>query len=171
MKIKKWLMIGAFILLAGSLQITGFAYPRGRGGMRMGHSERGEIHEGIHNGHRDRDFGRAYGGRIFIGPSPEWYWGWGWNPYGIWGPYYYPGPSQVEVRHVDYGTLEFKVKPEDTQIYIDNKLIGTVRSLDHHKAYAKQGNHEIMLKAPDGRTIDRDIYVAAGKKIRIKETL
>ena len=63
MNTRKWLMIGGFILLACSLQITGFASPRGRGGTRMGHPERGEIHQGFRGGHGDRDFGRAYGAR------------------------------------------------------------------------------------------------------------
>jgi hypothetical protein len=169
MNTKKWLMMAALILLAGSLQTSVFADQRGRGGMRSGNSAQGEIHEGFRGGYRSGDFGRGYGTQIYLGPRPGWYGGW-YSPWYGW-PDYYPGPSVVEVRKIDYGTLEFKVKPEDTEVYIDNKLIGTVKSLDHRKAYVKQGDHEITLKLPGGRTIDRSIYVAAGKKIKIEEMM
>ena len=165
MKAKAWLLVAAFCLLFGGLPVSGFAARRGGGGMHNGGSERGESHEGF----RDRDFGRGYG-RAYIGPSLGW--GWGWNTPWIWGwgPYYYPQNS-LEVRHVNYGTVEFKVKPENTKVYIDNKYVGTVGELDHHRAYMAQGNHEIKLEAPDGQTMDRTIFIAAGKKIKIKENL
>jgi hypothetical protein len=166
---KRWLMIAALILLAGSLPTSVFAAQRGRGGMGAGHSDRGAIHEGFRGGYHNWGGGRGYGTQIYAGPGWGWYGGW-YPPWYGW-PDYYPGPDVVEVRHIDYGTLEFKVKPEDTQIYIDNKLIGTVNSLDHHKAYVKQGDHEIILKSPGGRTIERNVYVAVGKKIKIREML
>ena len=172
MKIKKWLIPAAFCLLLGGLQTSTVAFARGRGGgMRAPHSRLGEAHERFRGGYRGGDFGRVIRPRVFIEPSLGWYWGYGWNYPWIWDPYYYPGPESVEVRHVDYGTLEFKVKPEDTKIYVDSKFIGTVKSLDHHQAYMKQGNHEIKLEAPDGGTMDRTIYVAAGKKIKLVENL
>lgn len=167
MKARVWLLVAAFCLLFGGLPESGFAARRGGGGGHFGQSGRGEIHEGYRGG----GFGRAYGPRIYIGPSLGWGWGWGWNNPWIWGPYYYPAPNSVEVRHVTYGTVEFKVKPEDTKVYIDNKYIGTVGELDHHRAYMAQGNHEIKLEAPDGQTIDRTIFVAAGKKVKIKKNL
>lgn len=170
MKVKRWLIPAAFFLLLGSLPVS-VAFARGREGMRGGHSDFGEMHERFDGGHHDGDMGRAYGPNVFMGPSLGWYWGYGWNYPWIWSPYYYPGPNAVDIRHVDYGTLEFKVKPEDTKIYVDNNYIGTVKSLDHHKAYMKQGNHEIRLEAPDGGKLDRTIYVAAGKKIKLVENL
>jgi hypothetical protein len=143
MKRRTWLIFSMFCLMVGGLQVSGFAAPRGRGGMHVGRSERGGIHEGF----RGRSFGRARTPRVFVGPSFGWGWGWG-SPW-IWDPYYYPGSEVLEVRHVNYGTVEFKVKPEDTRIYIDKKFAGTVAELDHHKAYMAEGNHEITLKAPD----------------------
>jgi hypothetical protein len=170
MKTRKWLMVATFILLTACIGAPVFAAPRGGGGGRSGRSELGERHEGFRGGFHDGGFGRAYTPRVYVAPYPGWYFDWGWGPGWIWGPYPYPGPDVVEVRHVNYGTLDFKVKPVDTQIYVDNKFIGTVKSLDHHKAYVKQGDHEITLKFPDGRTVDRNIYVAAGKKIKIDDT-
>jgi hypothetical protein len=77
----------------------------------------------------------------------------------------------VEVHRVNYGTVEFKVKPESTKVYVDQKFIGTVQDLDHHRAYMPAGNHDIKLTAPDGQILDRTLYVAAGQKIKIDEKL
>jgi hypothetical protein len=166
-KAKTWLIVAAFSLLASLMPASALAAGRGRGGMGFDRGARGEMHEGFRGG-----FGGGYRSpRVFIGPSYGlgWGWGWGWNDPWIWGPYYYPGSNVMEIRHANYGTLEFKVKPEDTKVYVDKKFIGTVGDLDHHKAYVAAGNHEIMLKAPDGGTMERNVYVAAGKKIKIDE--
>jgi hypothetical protein len=77
----------------------------------------------------------------------------------------------VEVHPVNYGTVEFKVRPENTKVYVDQKFIGTVNDLDHHRAFMHAGNHDIKLVAPDGQTFERTLYVAAGKKFKIQENL
>ncbi len=77
----------------------------------------------------------------------------------------------MEVHHVNYGTVEFKVKPKSTKVYVDQKFIGTVNELDHHEAFVAAGNHNIKLVAPDGQKLDRTLYIAAGKKIKIDEAL
>ena len=162
MRAKIWLAVAAaFLLLACALPASVLASPHGGGGMRVG---RGEMHRGFHRVVPSQ--------RVYVEPYYGFGWGlnlgWG-NPW-IWDPYYYPGPSVMEVRHANYGTLEFKVKPEDTKVYVDKKFIGTVNELDHKKAYVAAGNHEIKLEAPDGQSMERNLYVAAGKKIKIKET-
>jgi hypothetical protein len=173
MRAKTWLIDAAFFLLMSFMPSSAPAAPHGRGGGGFGGVERGEMHEGFHEDfHGDHDGGFHSPG-IYVGPyyGPGWGFGWGWNPW-IWGPpYYYPGTNEVEVRHTNYGTVEFKVKPESTKVYVDKKFIGTVAELDHHKAYVAAGNHEITLKAPDGQTMERNVYVAAGKKIKIDEQL
>ena len=75
----------------------------------------------------------------------------------------------AEGRQVDYGKVEFKVKPDNTNVYVDQKLIGPVNALDHHRAYMADGNHDIKLVATDGREIERSVYVAAGQTIKIEE--
>jgi len=167
MRVKTWLVVGAFILLTGGLQLSAFAAPEGgRGFDRDG---RGEIHEGFAGGLRGGFYGGWFPRRAFVGPGFGF--GWGWDYPGFWGPYYYPGPNVVELHHVDYGTVEFKVKPDTTKVYVDQKFIGMVKDLDHHKAFMKAGNHEIKLESPDGQTLDRTLYVAAGQKIKIDESL
>jgi hypothetical protein len=158
MKNRTWLIVTGLFLLFGGLQVSAFAMPRG-GGFHGG------IGGGMHWGSGGH-FG-GFRGRIFVGPAFGFGWGWGVPWYGD--PYYYPGPDVVEVHHVNYGSIEFKVKPESTKVYVDRKFIGTVGDLDHHKAFMPAGNHEIKLAAPDGKVLDRTIYVAAGQKIKMAE--
>jgi hypothetical protein len=161
MKGKTWLLTAGLFLLLGVMQTSAMAFARE--GMRGGDADdRIGAHEGFHGGH--------FGPRVFGGPGFGFGWGWG-DPW-YWGPYSYdPWPGVVEVHHVNYGTVEFKVKPENTKVYVDQKYIGTVKDLDHHKAYMPAGNHEIKLVAPDNQTMDRTLYVAAGQKIKINEDL
>ncbi len=110
---------------------------------------------------------------VFV--QPFWGFGFGWGPYwdGYWDPWYgygYGYPN-VEVRRVNYGTLDFKVKPASTQVYVDQKYLGTVKELDHHKAYLAAGYHSVKLVAPDGRKVERSIYVALGRTVKIEEHL
>jgi hypothetical protein len=173
MRAKTWLIDAAFFLLVSFMPSSALAAPRGHGGGGFDRDARGEMHEGFRGGFHGV-YGRGFRSPgVYIGPSYGlgWGFGWGWDPW-IWGPpYYYPGTNVVEVRHANYGILEFKVKPKDTKVYVDKKFIGTVGELDHHRAYVAVGNHEITLKAPDGQTVERNVYVAAGKKIKIDEKL
>lgn len=152
----RWLSVAAFFLLVGGMQTSALAMPRGGGAVAF----RGAFHGGFHGG----GFGRGIVVRPAFGFG--WGWGWGYDPW-YWDPYYYPGP--VEVRRVNYGTVEFKVKPADTKVYVDQKFLGTVNSLDHHKAYVAGGNHDIKLVAPDGNTLDRTVYVPVGRQVKIEQ--
>jgi hypothetical protein len=180
MRAKTWLIAAAFSLLLGFMPSSALAFPGGRGGGGSDRGGGGEMHEGFHGGFHG-DFDRGFRGDrdggfrspgFYIGPSYGlgWGYGWGWGDPWFWGgPYYYPGTNVLELRHANYGTLEFNVKPQDTKVFVDKKFIGTVGELDHHKAYVAAGNHEIMLQAPDGKTMERNVYVAAGKKVKIDE--
>ncbi len=160
MRNKTWLLTAALFLLIGGVQTSAMAFTRG--GMR-GHDR--DDHVGVHEGFE----GGHVGTRVFVGPAFGF--GWGWGAPWYWGPYYDPWPGYVEVHRVNYGTVEFKVKPENTKVYVDQKYIGMVKDLDHHKAYMPAGDHEIKLVAPDEQTMDRTLYVAAGQKIKIEENL
>ena len=161
MRGKAWLVKAAFLLFATGIQMSAVAFAREGGSSVLDRNQ----NVGVRNEYRLV----RYPHRVFVGPAFGFGWGWGY-PWG-WGPYYYPGPNVVEVHRVTYGTLEFKVKPEDTKIYVDQKYIGMVKDLDHHKAYLPAGNHDIKLVVPDEQTMDRTLYVAAGQKIKIDESL
>jgi hypothetical protein len=161
MRTKTLLVVAALFLLAGFVPTAAYAQRGGfHGGFGGGYHGgfRGGFHGGFHRG----------GG----------FWGWpsfGFG-YGAWGPYYpydywypYYGPSYG--YRVDYGTVEFKVKPEDTQIFVDNKYMGRVYDLDHHKLYLPEGYHDIRLAATNGTSSERKVYVATGKKLKIDQRL
>ena len=178
MRTGRWYAVAALFLLAGGLQVPAFALPRAIEGSGAVKAVQTDFDGGSHGGrdfdggsHGGRDFDGGYGGHrggVFVGPGFGW--GWGWNNPWYWGPYSYP-PPVVGVQHINYGTVQFKVKPGDTRVYVDHKYIGTVNDLEHHKAYMAGGQHNIELVAPDGRTADRSIYVPVGKTIRIEDTL
>jgi hypothetical protein len=182
MKSRVSLFIAALFLCFGALQMPAFAARRGGGGFHEGfdHGSHAAIHgdfdHDFHGGFRG-GFDHGSRGRILIAPSLGFGWGFGWgypwywdNPW-YWNPYYYSGPNVLEPNQVDYGTVEFKVKPTSTKVYVDGKFLGTVNDLDHHKAYMPGGYHSIKLVAPDGKTVDRSVYVAAGKTIKIDDRL
>lgn len=173
MRIRTWSVVVVTFLLLGGIQVSAFAASRGVASWGFGGGFHSEMHDGMHGG-SDHDFdggihrGRFRGG-VFAGPAFGS--GWGWGAPWLWDPYYYMGPDVVEAHPVNHGTVEFKVKPKSTKVYVDQKFIGTVNELDHHKAFLAAGNHDIKLVAPDGQTLDRTLYIAAGKKIKIDETL
>jgi len=147
MRTRTCLFVAAFILLAGGFQTSAFAMSRMGGAVGF----RGGFHT-----FRSGDFHRT----VVVRPAFDFGWGWGYPWY--WGPYYYgyPGSYAVEGSQANYGAVEFKVKPDNTKVYVDQKFIGSVNDLDHHKAYMADGNHDIKLVAKDGRTIERSVFVA-----------
>ncbi len=154
MRAGKWLIVASLFLLTGGLGITAFASPRAVWG--------GGFRAGV--------YGRGFRWGVPIGPV--WGFGWGWGNPWYWEPYnYYPGPDYVGVRQINFGTVEFKVKPDVTKVYVDKKFLGEVRDLDHHRIYVPAGYHDLRLTAPDGQSLDRVVYVAVGTKIKIDEKL
>lgn len=158
MKNKMWIVVAAFFLCFGGLQMPAFAAIKGGAG----------FHGGFHGG-----FGRGFRRGVVVAP----YWGFGWGPGWGWGdpwygyPYGYAGQSYLGVERVDYGAVEFKVKPKTTKVFVDGRFLGMVNDLDHHRAYMPRGYHNIKLEAPDGQVANRSIYVAAGRTIKINERL
>ena len=153
MRSRHWLVVATLFLLVSLFPASAFAQRGFRGGGFRG--------------------GGFRGGRVVV-VRPSIGFGFGWGPYwgGYWNPWYgYGYPDVVQVRRVDYGTLDFKVKPENTQVYVDQKYLGTIKELDHHKAYLAGGYHNIRLVAPDGRAVDRSVYVAVGRTVKIEEHL
>lgn len=155
MRASKWLVVAALFLLVGGLQVPAFARPGGgfvRGGI------------GFRGGHFGGFRGGFYGFSMWNPAFP--YWGWGWDPW-------FNGPDVMEYERVNYGTVQFQVKPGSTKVYVDQKYLGTVNQLDgcHHQAYVPGGYHSIKLVAPDGQSAERNIYVPVGQKVKIDEKL
>jgi hypothetical protein len=173
MKSKKWLVIAACFLCFGGLQLPAFAARRGGGGHGdFDHDGRGSINRGF-----DRDshgefrggFDHGYRGGTIIEPYLGFGWGYGWDNPWFGNPYYYSGSNAFEFPHENYGTVEFRVKPRTTRVFVDGRFIGMVENLDHNKAYLSPGYHDIRLVPPYGQAINQSVYVLAGKTIKIND--
>jgi hypothetical protein len=149
MRSNKWLTVSFLILLAGVLQPSAYAH--------------GRIAIGVGIGVPVVPYYQPF--------YPGYPW-WTAYPYPYPGPGYY-GPRVVEVRRINYGTIQFNVKPENTRVYVDGKYLGTVEALEghHHEANLGGGDHTVRLVAADGRHVERTVYVAIGKKTKISEKL
>ncbi len=155
MRVNKLLVGTSLFLLLAGLQGAALAHPR----------DRDDAHEGFRGGGVVRVY-RPFP-RYYWGPAaPLWGWGWGWG----WDPWYY-GPPAVNVYRVDYGTIQFDVKPANSRVYVDNKYLGTVSELSgrHHEAYLPGGYHDVRVVVPDGQTVERNVYLAVGQKIKFEE--
>lgn len=98
-------------------------------------------------------------------------WGWGWGyPYGwgFWGGPWWYGPQSVDVRRIDYGTIDFNVKPLSAQVFIDGKFFGAVGDLKgrHHETQLATGLHDVRVVGPGGQKAEREVYVAAGQNFK-----
>jgi hypothetical protein len=119
-----------------------------------------------------RVYGAHYHGH-FWGPAYPYYgyggWGpWWWGP-GWYGPGWY-GPQTLNVRQVNYGAIQFDVKPLSSKVFVDGKYLGKVGDLSgrHHEADLLQGSHDVQLVGPGGRKTERNVFVAAGKTFKFK---
>jgi len=69
-----------------------------------------------------------------------------------------------------HGVIDLNVDPDDTEVYVDGKLRGTVDDFDGApgKLHLLPGTHRIRLQAPDGDEWIRKVKVVAGHEINIK---
>lgn len=153
MRVRIWLVSASLFLLLAGLQGVAAASPNARVG----------AHVGFHSG-GVRLIYRPFP-RYFWGPAyPYWGWGWGWDPW-------YYGPPAVNVYRVNYGTIQFDVKPKNSRVYVDHKYLGTVGELSgrHHEANLPGGYHDVRVVAPDKREVERTVYVALGQKVKFEQ--
>jgi len=76
----------------------------------------------------------------------------------------------VYVEGKSAGAIDFAVKPDTTQVYVDGALRGTVDDFDGFPQHLKlrPGHHSLTLRTPEGVEVTRDIRITAGTKIKIK---
>lgn len=74
-------------------------------------------------------------------------------------------------RHGNAGSVDFNVKPKDSQIFVDGAYIGVADDFDGgffgHTAILPSGKHRIRIVAPDGRSENRVIYVMPGRELNL----
>jgi hypothetical protein len=78
----------------------------------------------------------------------------------------YWGPRVYEVRRVNYGEVDFNIKPDDSKIYIDGRYLGIADDFNGYPQTAKLpgGYYNVRVVAPSGAVEKRRIYVAVGQE-------
>lgn len=73
----------------------------------------------------------------------------------------------VRVERVNYGSVDFNVEPQNSRIFVDDRYLGIADDYNGYPQTAKlpAGYHWVRAVAPDGRTIERKIYVAVGEEL------
>ena len=97
--------------------------------------------------------------------GPPWYAYDGfYGPWGPWGPFYpagffaQPGP--------DKGTVKLLNADKDASVYIDQGYAGKVSELK--KISIKPGVYDLELRSPDGKAVQKRIYVLSGKTVKLE---
>lgn len=77
------------------------------------------------------------------------------------------GPSVVRVAPVSYGEVDFNIEPQDSQVFVDGRYLGVADDFNGYPQTAKlpSGYHQVRAVSPDGRVLERRIYVAAGREL------
>jgi hypothetical protein len=102
---------------------------------------------------------------VFVGPgfAPYGWYGYGWyGPYGMY-PYGYPFgvPNAGQVK------LDTDIK--DAEVFINGNYAGTVGHLKTMTMRA--GNYKIEIRAPGRTSFQQQIYVVAGKTMKLRPDL
>ena len=109
-----------------------------------------QVHRGFVSHRRVVVVGRPYFG--------GWYGGWYrpfWEPY--WGGYYYANPDSGEVK------LETKVK--DAEVFINGSYAGTTHQ--NKTMHLRPGNYKIEIREGGSTAFAQDVYVTAGKTLKL----
>ncbi|MEO6325852.1 MAG: PEGA domain-containing protein [Thermoanaerobaculia bacterium] len=168
----------------GGSQGGGF---HGGGSFRGGSSHRGgSSFRGSFGGGFGRSFGSGSWSRSY---RPHRYWNWGyaplWASYGwYWGwpydsfdrPYnrvYVNGGYGAQVNHGRYAVVDTDVNPDEAELWLDGKFIGSADDFDGHPdfLYLKPGKYhlEFKLRGHEGYTVDVEAH--RGQTIQIDKKL
>ncbi|MBK9063598.1 MAG: PEGA domain-containing protein [Acidobacteria bacterium] len=117
-----------------------------------------------------------------------WGWGWGYAPYwstwwwgGPWGgSSYYVAPESmaggsvgVGVRQGRYAIVKTDVSPQEAQILLDGKYIGSADDFDGMPdfLYLGPGKYQLEFRMPNYMTYATELDVTAGQQVKIEEKL
>lgn len=101
---------------------------------------------------------------VFVRPA----FGFGYyRPFGFYGePFGFYGPRAV-VRDGSYGLVDFNVRPQKSDIYVDGVYIGIADDYNGYpqKAALTPGKHRIKVVSPSGQIVERQIYVMPAREL------
>jgi hypothetical protein len=82
---------------------------------------------------------------------------------------YHHHHAVFKVRAPNLGRIDFNVNPKNSKIFIDGAYLGVADDFDGgffgSTANIRPGARKIRVVAPDGRTVERRVYVTAGREI------
>jgi len=153
------------------------------------------AHGGPGYGHGGGYYGGRYYGGHYGGYYPYWGWagwgwGWGWGYAPYWSTWWWGGPwggtnfylapdyvadgsVGVGVRRGRYAVVKTDVSPEEAQIYLDGKYIGSADDFDGLPdfLYLGPGKYQFEARLPNYMTYQTELDVTAGQQIKIEEKL
>ncbi len=161
----------------------------GSGGFRSGGFRSSSFNGGgFHRDGFDHRFRRGIGFRRFGFGFPFFDWGWGWAPY--YSTWWWGGPSVyvvsgdedgygsggyagVATRTGRYAVVKTDVSPEEAQVFLDGKYIGTADDFDGSPdyLYLGTGKYHVEFRLPGYGTYATDLDVARGQRVRLDEKL
>ncbi|MEO8586093.1 MAG: PEGA domain-containing protein [Acidobacteriota bacterium] len=141
--------------------------------------------------------GHRRGGSGYYGYYPYgWGWGLGWAPfYSSWwwggpnvtivtgddGEVGYDGSGEVggdarvgvSARTGRYAVVKTDLSPEEAQIFLDGKYIGTADDFDGHPdfLYLGPGRYHLEFRLPGYQTLGTDLDVSRGQRVRLDQKL
>ena len=79
----------------------------------------------------------------------------------------YYRPKVMRVERIRYGSIDFNVRPQRSEIYIDGKLLGIADDFNGYPQPARlpAGRYNIRVVAPNGQVEVRRVYVVAGREL------
>lgn len=145
---------------------------RGSGSSSHSHGSHGG-NGGYH--HSPYSNGHSYWG--YYGPWSRYWWTWGWD--WAWGAPYggYGGYGGYRGRDYGYdeeqGALDLDVSPDDTQVYVDGQLIGTVDDFDGFPQYLwlEKGTYDVVLYREGYKTLARQYSIYSGLVVDVNDRL
>lgn len=117
-----------------------------------------------HRRHGRGGFGFGVGfarGPVFVEP----FYGYPYYGFGFRGAYF----GGHRYGYGNAGSVDFNVKPKDSQVYVDGAYIGVADDFDGgffgHTAILPAGKHKVRIVSPDGRSEEREIFVMPGREL------
>jgi len=111
------------------------------------------------------NFGFSYGIPYSFGygaPYPAY----GWGVYGVYPPY---GRTPM----YDTGELRLRIRPRDSQVFVDGFFAGNVDDFDGNfqSLRLEQGGHKIEVRMPGFETLTIDVHIQPNRTLTIREEL
>jgi hypothetical protein len=178
---------GTHYSASGARTATGHPAPAHPGGhYNGGHYNGGHYYGGhYYGGHYWGYPGGWYSPWYWGWNSWGWGWGWGWAPY--WSTWWWGGPwggtsiyvapeaaaDGSSVRTDRYAVVKTDVTPEEAQVFLDDKYIGTAGDFDGFPdyLYLGPGTYHLEFKLPNYQTFATDLEVTRGQQLRVAQEL